>query len=166
MFDLWASLGDETIFYLMTLQWNTPGLLSRSQMVATCSDNLLYLGGPGLQSAEGYIERTYTGFKSHDVLYFGTRVVIGGVWQASDTFSVQIDGRTLRKFNLGSSLTSFQTSTCGSSNTAVLLTSVGGTVFHKNDDVTVRFSWSSQTSSSISFGIKDFGMSFGTKNIK
>ena len=105
--------------------------------------------------------RTYTGFTTHSVIYYGFHIAIGGPWQLSDTFSVQIDDQTENKFSVvGPLITS---TTCGS--VGSLYTSIAGKAFHTSSSVTLQIKWSVKSSinSGLFFGIKDISMSFGTR---
>ena len=120
---------------------------------------------PGLQSATGYFERTYEDLSPHSIIYFGFKMIAGGSWQQSDSFSVQFDNNNPQTFLLSTAVNAYPSCDCSTIQT--LSTSFIGRVFHVASTLTLRIGWKFTGSGSpLPFvGIKDLRMSFGTKKL-
>ena len=122
-----------------------------------------FLGGPSCLSLSGYIERTYYGFSTHDILYFGFQIILGGTWQPSDSFSLYFDGSILKTFYPHQAVSLYSTASCSTAYNTVLYSEVGGKVLHTNSLLTFRLSWGFQGPGSPFIAIKDLTISFATK---
>ena len=146
----------------LAAQWVAVGLINSTQRLTSCSDGLSYLGGPGLQTLNGYFERTYTNLVSHDIIYFGFRIIVGGAWQSTHYFSVQFDNGTPKKFYLA---TAVQAPTIICSLNHTIGTYVVGRRFHTANSLTMKVTWSFQGGlSPLPFiGMKDLRITFVNK---
>ena len=91
IFDIWGTTSQWEVIDGFAHQWRTVGFLNSSSETSACS-GYVYLGGPGRIASSGLMERTWTGFSSHNILYFDFGIALSGNWQASDSFSIQFDG--------------------------------------------------------------------------
>ena len=121
--------------------------------------NPSFFGGPGvITSTSQTMERTYAGLASHDIIYYSLTVALVGVWQPSDSFTIQIDNNPPKTYNPSGYSSLFVSMNCGTPLTPSYIALITGKRFHTASMVTVRISFS--ISSSVSFGIKDLTMSF------
>ena len=123
--------------------------------------NPSFAGGPGVvTSPSGYMERTYVGLASHDIVYYSVTLSLIGAWQSSDSFTIQIDNNPLKTYNPSPYLSRFDHMNCGSSSIASSVPFMVGKRFHSASSITIRISYN--ISSSVSFAVKDVVMSFAT----
>ena len=165
VYDLWGyGAGELSLFTDLTSQWSTSGFLNTNSKVITCS-SYHYLGGSGLQASTGYMQMLYTGFTTHDIIYFALTICLSGTWQSSDIFSIEIDNKGENTFNIGTYATQHPSGTYGSSSIPYFITALVGKVFHTSTSVTIKLKWNFQGSGTPTpgFGIKDVSMLFGTK---
>ena len=125
--------------------------------------DLFYLGGPDYRSSSAYVERTWYGFAHHNILYFAFEIILGGIWQPSDSFTLHFDGRVLETFHPHQAVTMHSTSSCNSTYNAVMRTNVQGKAFHTSSMLTFRFSWSLKGTGSPFIAIKDLSVFFAMK---
>ena len=167
VYDLWGYGASElSVFTSLASRWNTSGFLDTSSKVITCS-SYHYLGGSGLQGSAGYMQALYTGFTTHDIIYFALTLCLSGTWQSSDTFSIEIDNKGKNTFNIGAYATLHRSGTYGSSSIPYFITALVGKVFHTSSNVTIKLEWNFQGSGTPvpGLGTKDVSMSFGTKTV-
>ena len=149
----------------MMNEWLVGGFISSSNRLISCSNTQYFLGGPGLITRNGFVTRTYYGLATHTIIYFGLGMSMTGTWQSSDTFYLQFDDRAPFSFTPGVGVAAHSTYTCGTSNDNMLLTSLGGKVYHTSNSITFKLSWTLPGSGSPTpaLGIKDFSMSIATR---
>ena len=166
VWDLWGLESELTDLKSLTLRWITSGFIDSSQLTSTCN-NQAFLGGPGLQLSTGYMERTYTDFAFHNIIYYSIHIAIGGNWQLTDTFSLYLDEVLIKEFFLSSALTKYGANICSGFSQKVLETYIVGKIYHVSDTITIKINWNSPGSGlspSPFLAIKDITMSFRTKN--
>ena len=147
----------------MMNMWAITGFISSSNRMTYCnSDTWLYLGGPGLLTSSGTMSRLYSGFSTHGVIYFNIALALGGVWQSTDHFTIQFDGRGPFSFSPGSAVANKAGTYCAGVST--LETNIVGKILHSASTVTIYITWNfpGTGSPSPSIGIKDVSMSFST----
>ena len=145
-----------------SLQWTTSGFLDSLHKVYTCGI-FLYLGGPGLMTSSGFMERTWIGFSTHNMIYFDFTIALFGSWQASDSFSFQFNNGAPSTMSPYLAVSNLGGNNCGSLGVNSLITSVVGKASHTGSTLTFRLTWSFQGNGSPSLGIKDFSASFVMK---
>ena len=165
--DIWGSgtaeLGGN---YALTMQWTVSGFLNNTQRTGMCL-TALYLGGPGLQAASGSMERTYTGFTAHNMIYYSILFIMGGGWTSSDTFTLELDGNVIKVFSLAWALTQFAADTCVGMTPKVLKSYIVGKKLHSNTSLTLKLSWNATNNVTYPpfLAIKDVNFSFTQKKI-
>ena len=167
VFDLWGMRSEVSETKNNMMRWTVNGFILSDNRISTCSDNLIYIGGPGLQYSTGYMARTYFDLAPHDIIYFQIRILLCDNWQPKDHFSVQFDDNSPTVwadiYKLSASL--FVVS-CGSPIKKCLSTNVVGKSFHTLSSLTIKVSWSFGNNPSAAFGIKDISLLFGKKTPK
>ena len=150
----------------LAIPWTKNSFKLSTQLISSCSNLLAYLGGPNLQYSSGYMERLYTGFTIHDIIYYHITVILCGVWQPADTFTIQFDDGEKFIFDSIYMIPSAQfTITCGASNVPCLNQNIVGKFLHTKSTVTLRVSWNFKGNGlpAPAIGIKDVSFAFGTR---
>ena len=141
--------------------WVYEGFRSDSKLLR-CDLSALnpsFAGGFGvITSTVGYMERTYVGFTSHDIIYYSLTVALVGSWQPTHSFTIQIENNAPTTYYPSAYASNFLTMHCGG--TTSYMGFVVGKKFHSTSALTIRISFS--ISPSISFAVKDLVMSFAT----
>ena len=113
------------------------------------------------------MQRTYTGFSSHSIIYFSIIVQFGGSWQPSDSLILQLDDIYIQVFSLWPSVNGHTTGTCETLSLSSTKTQIVGKAFHSSDNLNLKLSWKTHGSATPVpfFAIRDVLMSFGMKKI-
>ena len=140
-------------------------MINSKNRIVICSNNLAHLEGPSFQSLTGYFERTYEDLSPHRIVCFGFKIIAGGSWQHSDSFSIQFDSKNSQTFLLSTTVNTY--SNCNCSTVRTLSTNFIGRVFYIASTLTLRIGWKF---TGIEFplpffGIKNLRMLFGTKKL-
>ena len=111
------------------------------------------------------MQRTYTGFSSHSIIYFSITVHFGGSWQPSDSLILQLDDTYTQVFSLWPSVNGHTTDTCETLSLSSTKTQIVGKAFHSSDNLNLKLSWKTHGSATPVpfFAIRDVLMSFGMK---
>ena len=106
----------------------------------------------------GYMARTYTGFFSHTIIYYGITIIVGVNPQPSNYFSIQFDDQAATTFKVATGLTA--DTKCNGVDTA--RSTIFGKVLHTGSSVIVRIRWNTHgsTGTDAFLGIKDVSLSF------
>ena len=162
--DLWGLDFQVAGTNILAMQWTISGFVDQTKRTRSCY-GLSFLGGPGLQHPTGFMERTYIGFGTHDIIYYSIIIAMGGTWQPSDTFTLELDSNVVQVFSLSWAFSNYGTKTCDNFNSQVFSERLVGKKFHEDSSLTVRISWNTVGNGSpLPFlAIKEPNFSFATK---
>ena len=166
IYDLMGGLSNELELNTeLAFDWTVSGFLQPSQSRVSSCTQAFFLGGPGYQSSQGYMTRTYTNIGSHGLVTFGVTISLMGAWQSGDTFSIQIDDHLPYDFHLSSS--PMTNDVCiGNTTLNSFKSGIVGRLFHTSSNITVKIYWKikNTVSSTYGFGIKDLSLQFGARS--
>ena len=164
--ELVSTIGD--CFVSEAKTYAISSLVSSTQQSKQCSGTYILGGynilGPRGRSTMGqYFKKSYTGLKSHNMIYFSFTLYEIDSWDTNDYLNIVFDARTFNTWKQSFKDWSYSTNTCGSSTVHESIYRLFGQVKHSSSSLTLKFVMQNDdTSEAESAGFRDIRLLFAT----
>ena len=118
------------------------------------------MGGPNMLQTGSTFQRTYTSLPNHNYLIYFIRVIRINAWTSPDSFTAQIDSKTLPTFDTSINGYAVGSNICGQGNNDVLHYYLIGKIAHSSAQITLKFQ-TNLVSTGASMGFREIDLAFG-----